>query len=210
MDLTNDAHQQVFVGAELLEIKILNVRVIIAEHERLATFVREFEQKHGRDVQVRVATKFVFEACYNKGMSYQELAVLTGIYGKIGAAKGPVRITREEIWRRALGFKSMQVFSMEMQDRQAWITPRQVRSIIERLHERGFFARLTFARRETFYSHRITAKQLADDICFQKVQRHLARQARMRANDALTKRIQAARQSIAARDAAPDAAHRAT
>jgi hypothetical protein len=210
MDLTNETHQQAVAGAQLLEVKIRSVRQVIACRDRLAYFVRELEGKHGKDTQVRLAQKFVFEARDNKGMSYQELAVLAGIYGKIGAAKGPVRITREEIWRRALGFKSKRVFSVEMRDRQAWITPRQVRSIIERLHERRFFARLTFARRQTFYSHRLSAKQLADAICFQKVQRDLVRQARMQANDALTKRIQAARQRIAARDATEDAADAAT
>jgi hypothetical protein len=210
MDLTNETHHHLVAGAQLLEVKIGNIRRVVASHERLAHFVREFERKHGTDTQVRLAQKFVFEARDNKGMSYQELSVLAGIYSKIGATKGPVRITREEIWRRALGFKSKRVFSVEMRDRQAWITPRQVRSIIERLHERRFFARLTFARRQTFYSHRLSAKQLADDICVQKVQRDLVRRARIRANDALTKRIQAARQRIAARDAAEGAADAAT
>jgi hypothetical protein len=210
VDLTNNTHQQAVAGAQLLEVNIRNIRGVVASHERLAHFVREFERKHGADVQIRLATKFVFEARDNKGVSYQELAVLAGIYGKIGAGKGPVRITREEIWRRALGFKSKRVFSLEMIDRQVWITSRQVRSIIERLHSRRFFARLTYARRHTYYSHRLTANQLADAVFAQKLQPELARRARILANDALTKRIQAARQSIAAPDAAEGAADAAT
>jgi hypothetical protein len=210
IDLTNDAHQQALAGAQQLKVIMGNIRGVIASHERLAHFMREFERKHGADAKVRLATKFVFEARDNKGMSYRELAVLASIYSKIGAAKGPVRITREEIWRRALGFKSKRVFSVEMRDRQPRITQRQVRSIIERLHDRRFFARLTYARRQTYYSHRLTANQLADAVCAQKLQPELARQARIRANEALTKRIQAERRRLAAPDAADGAAHAAT
>jgi hypothetical protein len=197
IDLTNDAHQQAVAGAQHLKITIRDVSGVVADHEHLAHFIREFERKHGADAQVRLATNFVFEARDNKGMSYRELAVLAAIYSKIGAAKGPVRITREEIWRRALGFKSKRVFSVEMGDRQAWITQRQVRSIIERLHDRKFFARVTYARRQTYYSHRLTANQLADAVFAQKLRPQLARQARIRANDALTKRIQAERHRLA-------------
>ena len=210
IDLTNDAHQQAVAGAQHLEIIIHCIDGVVAEHACLARFRREFEGKHGADAQVRLATNLVFEVRDNKGMSYWELAVLAAIYSKIGAAKGPVRITREEIWRRALGFKSKRVFSVEMRDRQAWITERQVRSIIERLHDRKFFARVTYARRQTYYSHRLTADQLADAVITQKLQRQRARQARIRANDALTKRIQAERRRLAAPDAGESAAHAAT
>jgi hypothetical protein len=198
MDLENEAHQQSVAGAELLEINPGGIRSLVASHHRLAEFVRKFERKHGADAQVRLATKFVFEAREGKGMSYQELAVLAAIYSKIGVGKRPVRITREEIWRRALGFKSKRVFSLEMHDRQASITPRQIRSIIERLDGRRFFARVTYARRQSYYSHRLTADQLADAIVTGKLQRERARQARIRANDALTKRVQTERQSLAA------------
>ena len=142
--LTNDAHQHAVAGAQRLGITINDICGMVANHARLAGFRHEFERKHGADAQVRLATNFVYEARDSKGMSYQELAVLAAIYSKIGAAKRAVRITREEIWRRALGFKSKRVFLVEMRDRQPWITERQVRSIIEHLHDRKFFARVTY------------------------------------------------------------------
>ena len=210
VDLTNDKERQVVAGAEFLGIVIRNVKGIIRNHLELARFIRGFEQRNGTDARVRIVVHWVFEARNRKGISYRELAVLAAIYSKIGAAKGPVRITREEIWRRALGFKSKRAFSVEMHDRQAWITPRQVRSIIERLHDRRFFARLTYARRQTYYSHRLTADQLAKAVFVQKLQPELARQARIRANDALTKRIQSERRRLAGPDAADGAADAAT
>jgi hypothetical protein len=210
IDLANDAHQQAVAGAQHLKIIIYCVGGTVANHTRLAHFIREFEQKHGPDARVRLAIDFVYEARDNKGMSYREVAVLAAIYSKIGAAKGPVRITREEIWRRAHGFKSKQVFSVEMHNRQTWITQRQVRSIIERLHDRRFFARLTYARRQTYYSHRLTADLLAEAVFVQKLRPELARQARIRANDALTKRIQAERRRLASQEASDHAADGAT
>jgi hypothetical protein len=99
MDLTNEAHQQTVAGAELLEINPGGVRSLVASHERLGQFIREFEQKHGPDARVRLATDLVFEARDGKGISYWELAVLGAIYSKVGAARGAVRITRDEIWR---------------------------------------------------------------------------------------------------------------
>lgn len=210
IDLANDTHQQAVAGAQQLKVIVGNIHGMVAGHACLTGFRRDFERKHGTDAQVRLATNLVFEARDGKGMSYQELAVLAAIYSKIGAARGPVRIIREEVWRRALGFKSKRVFSVEMRDCQARITQRQVRSIIERLHDRRFFARLTYARRQTYYSHRLTADQLAEAVFVQKLRPELARQARIRANDALTKRIQAERRMLAGQDAGDGAAHDAT
>jgi hypothetical protein len=201
----DDVHQQVVAGAQQLEIVIRDVRGTVANHERLARFIREFERKHGTDARVRLAKELIFEARDGKGISYWELAVLAAVYSKIGSAKGPVRITREEIWRRSLGFKSKRAFSVKVRRRQACIPARKARSIIERLHDRGFFARLTYAQRQTFYSHRLNADQLADAIVTMKLQRQRARQARIRANDALTKRVQTERRMLASSNAADGA-----
>src|SRR5262249_31956821 len=157
---------------------------IVAGHNHLAHFRCEFERKHGPDAKVRLAIRFVFEARDNKGMSYQELAVLAAIYSKIGAAKGPLGITREEIWRRTLGFKSKRVFCLEMRGCEPWITMRQVRSIIECLHDRKFFARVTYGRRQTYYSHRMSGTALAEHVFTAKIQRSLAKEARRRADAA--------------------------
>ncbi|MEP6698849.1 MAG: hypothetical protein ABJB09_03885 [Verrucomicrobiota bacterium] len=165
---------------------------------RLLNHQRAFELKHGRDVQVRLATRFVFEARDNKGMSFREVAVLSAIYSKIGAATGPVRITRDEIRRRAHGFKSKQVFNQEIGLGLPEISERRIRTLIESLHDRGFFARITYARRQTYYSHRLTAEKLADAIFQQKIRRTKAQNARIRVNKQLTDRVKAERQQLSA------------
>ena len=172
---------------------------MLADHARLSRFVKEFEEKHGTDARVRIRADWVFEVRDNKGMSFQELAVLVAIYSKIGAARRPVRISRDDIWRRAHGFKSDRVFRAEMDGRRdPFVTRRQVRSIIERLHARKFFARVTYARRQTYYSHRMSAKQLNEAIFQLKTRADLARRASRVANAVLTHRIQAECRRLAA------------
>jgi hypothetical protein len=206
IDLEKDEEQQVVAGCEYLNVRAGNVKSMLASHAQLSCFIKEFERKHSTDARVRIRTDWVFEVRDNKGMSYPQLAVLAAIYSKIGATRGPVRILQEEIWIRAHGFKSDRVFSVEMnRRRKPFLTPRQVRSIIERLHGRHFFARVTFGRRQTYYSNRLSNKELADRVFTAKIQPSLARQVRIRADADLTKRVQAARRKLAA-SAATDGA----
>jgi hypothetical protein len=198
IDLEKDEEQQVVAGCEYLNVCAGDIKSMLASHAQLSRFIKEFERKHDTDARVRIRTDWLFEVRDNKGMSYPELAVLAAIYSKIGASSRPVRITRDEIRKRAHGFKSDCVFRAEMNPRRkALVTPYQVRSIIERLHARKFFARVTYARRQTYYSHRLTAKELADHVFTAKTRRSRARQARICADDDLTKRIQAERRKAA-------------
>lgn len=209
IDPTSDEQLQALAGCEYLRVTVLNIRGILAGHARVSRFVKEFEDRHGTDALVRIRRDWLFEVRDNKGMSYPELAVLAAIYSKIGAARGPVRILRQEIWIRSHGFKSDRVFRAEMnRRRKPFLTPRQVRSIIERLHSRQFFARRTFGRRQTYYSNRLSNKELADRIFTAKIQRSLARHERIRADADLTTRVRAARRKLAglaATDGATDA-----
>ena len=203
--LKNDMHLKAVIGCEKLDLIQPHLRFLVADHAALSQFANEWEQRHGRDAKVRIAVDWVFEAIHGTGISCAELAVLAAIYSKIGASKRPVRITRHEIWRRALGYKSERVFRVETGSYVFGITKRQVRSIIDRLHARKFFARVTVARRETYYSHRLSSTALSQQVFIAKIQRDVARQARIRADADLTKRIQAERGKLAGPNAADTA-----
>src|SRR5262249_29482151 len=204
--LNDDAHLQAVLGYDALEVFTPDLPASLRRHSVLERFVQSWERTHRADPKVRIATEFVFEARDDTGISYAELAVLCAIFSKIGAAKGPVRITRDEIWRRALGYKSERVLILEARSRAFALTKRQVRSIVDRLHSRNFFARVTIARRQTYYSHRLSSTALAEHVFKAKVQRFRARQARRRADAALTKRIQAECRKLAGPDATEPAA----
>jgi hypothetical protein len=190
------------MGCEELEIIPPDLRSVFADYSALAEFADQWEQRHGPDAKVRIVIDWVFEALEGTGISYEELAVLAAIYSKIGSKQGPVRITRDEIWRRSLGYKSERVFKKETGGYDSTRTARQVRSIIDRLAERNFFARITFARRETYYSNRLRLKDLQEQIFAAKVYRARARQARIGANAELTSRIKAERRKLAGGNAA--------
>jgi hypothetical protein len=191
INLKNDSHLSAAMGANHLGLTIGNACELLQEHRRFAEFISSFEREYGRDAQVRIVTDWVFEARNGKGVSYIELATLVAIYSKIGAKKGAVRITRDEIWRRAHGCKSKIVFAQVFQTRPFRFTKWQIRAAIDRLHARKFFARVTYARRQTFYSHRLTSAQLEASVMIKKTGNLAAAVARRHANADITRRIRA-------------------
>jgi hypothetical protein len=210
IDLSKDEELQLIAGCEYFNLVCRNVKGMLADYPRVTRFIKDFERRHGTDARVRIRKDWGFEVRDKKGMSHPEFAVLAAIYSKIGASKRPVRITRDEIWKRAHGFKSDHVFRTEMNGQCPFLTQRQVRSNIERLHDRKFFARVTYGRRQTYYSHRMSAKALGEHVFTAKIQRSLAQQERRRADAALTKRIQQERRKLAgppATEGAPQTRH---
>jgi hypothetical protein len=190
INLKDETQVQAALGAAQLNMKLGSVTNVLESHQRLATFISSFEQRYGRDAQVRIVTSWVFEARDKRGISYIELATLIAIYSKIGAKKSAVRITRDEIWRRAHGCKSKPVFEAACGEHMRPLyTPRQIRAAVDRLHARRFFCRLTFARRQTYYSHRLTASQLADSVVKKKTLGSAAAKARELAGEAVTRRV---------------------
>jgi hypothetical protein len=201
IDLGKEDQLQVVAGCEFLNLVCRNAKGVLTDYARVTRFIKDFERRHGTDARVRIRKDWMFEVRDNKGMSYPELAALAAIYSKIGASKKPVLITREEIWKRAHGYKSDRVFRAEINGRCPFVTLRKVRSIIERLHDRRFFARITYGRRQTYYSHRMSGAALAERVFASKMQRSVASRARRLADAALTKQIQAGRRKLASPDA---------
>jgi hypothetical protein len=191
------AEVQAALGAEKLILKIQSLPSMLDQHSKLHSFISSFETRHGRDAQVRIVTDWVFEARLGKGISFIELAVLSAIYSKIGAKRGAVLIRRDEIWRRAHGCKSKAVFATLSKSLPFPLGESQVRSAVERLHTRGFFSRVTFGRRYTYYSHRLTASELEESVFKRKTQPVTAKRRQQEANDSLTARVKLARSKLA-------------
>jgi hypothetical protein len=204
--LKRDLHLQIAIGCEELGIEPPPLSFVSDDYLALDEFVDEWEQEYGPDARVRIVIDWVFEALHGTGISYDELAVVAAIYSKIGSKQGPVRITREEIWRRSLGYKSERAFNEDTDGYGFSRTARQVRDLIDQLADRNFFARVTFARRETYYSNRLSVIELSEQIREAKVYRARARQARIARNAELTRRIQLERRKRAGGNATDGAA----
>ena len=159
----NPRHVHTLFGAEILKVTLPSVSSVLATHDKLLAFRDSFERRNGKDPLVRLKTELVFEARDGTGITPRELFVLAAIFSIVGKKQGPVRITQARIRHRALGYKTNAVCENEISRRRDGAKPLtewQLRSLIECLHTRKFFARATFAHRLTFYSHRMTDAQL--------------------------------------------------
>lgn len=131
--LRNDEDVMAAIGCEKLELIQPDIRFMVSAYAALNRFINEWEQRHGPDAKVRIVIDWVLAALHGTGISYDELAVVTATYSKIGSKTGPVRITREKIWWRSLGYKSEHVFKEETDGYGFSRTARQVRDLIDRL-----------------------------------------------------------------------------
>ncbi len=155
-------HCAVLYGIEKVGVIYSNLDGLLVGHGTLEAFKNEFERRFGRDATVRIRKKWLFQARDGKGLTYREFAVLCAIYSCIGS-KQFTRITRERAQHRSLGYKNKSTLQAELPRRADGaqpLTERQVRDTIDRLHGLRFFARCTYGRRVTYYSHRLTDEQL--------------------------------------------------
>jgi hypothetical protein len=145
-------HVAAMIGAQEIGITIHEVANSIRVWNQYDDIRHLLQSKHGRDVEVRVLSGLVFEVRDKKGMSYREFAIFCAILSKIGDKKHGVRIIREQIQQRMLGYKSKPVMQSELGSRTDGATPMTVRQIgytVDKLHERRFFARARANERQT-------------------------------------------------------------
>jgi hypothetical protein len=189
------------LGGREIGITFTSVQYMVQVWNELLAFKQPYESTHGRDVDVRVEESLVFETRDNHGMSYREFSVLCAIYSCIGAKKYPVRITRDKIQCRQLGYKSPAIMQAELPNRKDGAQPltlRQINLTVDKLHERGFFARARANERQTFYSHRLTQEQIEQALMEGKSYSKKFHQRRQQRDAALMEQIKQAKTTIKA------------
>jgi hypothetical protein len=196
---TNEHHVAAMIGAQEIGITVGGLEYSLNGWRELSSFRNQFQGRHGNDVQVRIRKGLVFEARDEEGISYRELAILCAVYSCIGAAVHPVRITKDTIKGRMLGYKSAKVMTAEIQtrtDHAQPLTARQIGYTLDLLHQRNFFARARPNERQTYFSHRLTAEQLHDELFKRKTARARFHATRKESNSSLMERIKSARQRL--------------
>jgi hypothetical protein len=189
---TKPAHVAAMLGARAIGITVGSVACSMQRWETLADFRQQFEREHGRDAEARIARGLVFEARDKQGISYREFAVLCAIYSCIGGKQYPVRITRQMIQCRMLGYKSPDVMRSEIANRLDGAKPltlRQINYTVDALHERQFFARARANRRQTFFSNRMTQDELESALIKSKTYSEGFHQRRRQRDAALIEQI---------------------
>lgn len=127
---------------------------------------QEHQKGFERSPMVRLPVSLVFEVWENRGMTYDEFAVLSAVRSIIGRRKFPIVIRRQGICYRMMGYTRAPARE-ELERREdgcslwpAWKAGR----MLEVLHQRRLFARVTLNRRQTYYALRMTDEQLLEKL----------------------------------------------
>ncbi|HVY70251.1 MAG TPA: hypothetical protein VHH73_10010 [Verrucomicrobiae bacterium] len=158
---------QVLVGLRTLQVWITHLQSTLNRHAQLEAFIVEYQRKHGRDAHVRIRADLFWDVKDKRGLTEREFCVLCAIYSVIGDKKGPVRITQATIAYRALGYKSKAAMDAELLNRTdgaVLLTDWKLRATIEKLEARKLVCRVTYGRRQTYYSHRLTPGEMRNQI----------------------------------------------
>ena len=137
----------------------------LQQHNEVQRHITAWTSRHGPEPLVRVRKDLCFQARDGRGLSIREFRVLAAIYSSIGA--NPYRaVTELVISMRAIGCKCAAVMKAENGSLPPCLSEKEARGTVRRLHETGFFARVTPIRhgRKTFYSHRLTDSELRDRL----------------------------------------------
>ena len=201
INLERPLHQALMAGATALQVVMPRVDQIMQHHDDLMRFVNKYGDLYGASPLVRVRHDLFSEARDGKGVTYREFTVLAAIYSVIGDKKSAPLICQDTIRHRALGYKSPAVQEAELgrrTDGALPLTEWQLRRTLDRLHERKLFARFTYARHLTYYSHRMNDQELRAAIVERKSYRAVFQWNRKRADQEATDKIRNARASTAA------------
>jgi hypothetical protein len=161
----NSEHRAVVLGMVLLNVGDGHVDKYLSDHAETRNFISKLVSQDGPQPELRMPAELVWEIVKGTGISWLEFAALAAIRSKIGAKKYPVRITRQVIQCRMLGYKSTEIMERELANRTDGLKPltfRQINYILDKLDERKFFARARADHWHTYYSHRMTQAQLED------------------------------------------------
>jgi hypothetical protein len=194
-------HVAAMAGAIRIGVRSSNIRGSCDNYEAAMEFATAMEAKYGRDVEVRVPKNLLFEVRDKAGMTWREFSILCAVLYCVGAAQYPVRITRETIQRRALGYKSKAAMDAEFPNRKdgaVALTLRQINYSLDALEERKWFARARPNARQTYYSNRLTADELEARLFSNKTYAPGFHQKRVERNASLMHRIKAAQTAIKA------------
>jgi len=141
------------------------------EFQQAHAFCENMALSYGAAPQVRVRVDFALDA--GRSISYREFFTICGLYAALGNKKHS-RVTRDRIRAAAMGYKSNRMLFSENSsispagvsllaqraDRMQPQTVNQIRTTLDSLEEKQFFARVQPSRRHVYFSNRLTRDQL--------------------------------------------------
>jgi hypothetical protein len=161
----NQDHVRLVLGMHALHVRGGDAPSMIADAQQADRFHARMAQRFGAFPFVRLREDILWSA-HRGELPWRDVAVLCAIYATIGANENPVRITRDMIVARALGYKrKADVTDAELarrQDKARPLSTDHLRYTLDRLEARKLFSRVQVSRRLVVFSHRLDRAELAD------------------------------------------------
>jgi hypothetical protein len=186
-------HRAMILGMDLLGVQRGHVKSIEANHRSICEYVNRLWQIYGPQPTIRIAARLVWEIKEGSGITWREFSIYAALLSWIGK-RSRAWVSRSVLQRRSLGYKTASMMQAELPNRldgEEPLTARQIGYILDKLHERQFFARVRKDPWHTYYSVRLTQDQLekalldsavyAPGFHHRRVQRTAAFMARLRA-----------------------------
>ena len=162
----DEHHVRLVLGMQALNVAHGIADTILATARKAIQFNSAMAGCFGAYPLVRLRAGLLWDAYKESGLTYRDFAVLCAVFSVIGGNDGPVRIHREWIIARSMGYKrakDMTASELKLRaDKAQPITIDQLRYTLDRLEARSLFARVQVNRRLTVFSHRMTRKELSE------------------------------------------------
>jgi len=182
------------LGAKVCNLKLGTIKNSISDYHLVHKFRDAWEERNGAEPIVRMKKDILLSVRdSDEKLNFREFRVLCAIYSSIGAA--PYKIVPARMIRvRAVGCKSEAVERNERNGAAVLpplLTVKQLRSTITRLHQTGWFARVTPDRhgRLTYYSNRLVEDALAEKIVTRRTYAAIHAEGRKQLTEKLSLRI---------------------
>lgn len=173
------------VGGTLFSARAFDLDSIKKEHAAVTEHAERFNSGANGPL-VRINAKNYKRILKHKSLNEREFRVLCAIYSALGSQKMR-RITKEELQQRALGYPSPK---RDLQ-KEHWMTDHELRKTRNALYKLRFFSMLTYGRRQTYYSNRLTEQDLHSQIFRSKTESAKKLSENRRASDRLTQQVRA-------------------
>lgn len=166
MNYTRNDCYCALIGAAFHKLVPGNVMLHVERWDSL----REFITSMPAGPFVRMKTTWLLDSRNGEMFKHPlDFHVLCAVYSAIGNSAKPVRITRDMIRCRCLGYTSIQQMQELLPLRRDSMLPptdKAIRCSIERLLERGFFVRFrpSAKTRHVYFSNRMTQEELAEAV----------------------------------------------
>lgn len=168
---SDPSHRIVMLGRGHFRITGHSIAGMIRENFDCEEFISQYEGRNGTDALVMVHPDFVW-ACKGGGdPDWRHLSTLCGILSIIGKKETPIRITREMIIARQLGYKSVEVMKKELllrypkrADKAKPLSIQQCRDVLTDLEAGGFFVRCHPTPRATYFSTCMEREAMVDAV----------------------------------------------